>query len=31
MVDSGRVFKAYVLNERWLHFGSSRDFLQKPL
>ena len=31
MVDKGRVFKSHVLNERWLHFANSRDFLQKPL
>lgn len=31
MVDSGRVFKSHVFNERWLHFASSRDFLQRPL
>lgn len=31
MVDKKRVFEAHVLNERWLHFAHSRDFLQKPL
>ncbi len=31
MVDGGQVFKAYISNERWLHFGNSRDFLQEPL
>lgn len=31
IVDKGRVFESHVLNERWLHFAHSRDFLQKPL
>lgn len=31
MVDNGRVFDSHILNERWLHFAHSRDFLQKPL
>lgn len=31
MVDKGRVFESHLLNERWLHFAHSRDFLQKPL
>lgn len=31
MVDKGRVFESHIFNERWLHFGNSRDFLQKPL
>ncbi|MDP3778727.1 MAG: NTP transferase domain-containing protein [bacterium] len=31
MVENGRVFESRILNERWLHFANSRDFLQKPL
>ncbi len=31
MVDNGGVFESHILNERWLHFANSRDFLQKPL
>ena len=31
MVNRGRVFNTRMLNERWLHFASSRDFSQKPL
>lgn len=31
LVQKGTNFKAYILREKWLHFGISKDFGQEPL